>query len=126
MRFINELLKTIDEWNKDPIEDEWVFETFRERYVSPMWLEENVAVMPDRVLKILENLIDRLSSLSEPLYFHQPDALITALKRLLQEADLSDNNEFINRVLNIQDWFLDHGVKELDVAARNKNAQGSE
>jgi hypothetical protein len=78
------------------------------------WLEQNAVVMPDRVLRILEGLIDRLSNLSGHLYFHRPDALITTLKLLLQEADLSDDNEFINRVLHIQDWFLDHGVKELE------------
>lgn len=79
------------------------------------WLEQNVIVMPFRVLRILEDLIDRLSNLSGHLYFHRPDALITTLKLLLQEADLSDDNEFINRVLHIQDWFLDRGVKELEV-----------
>jgi len=78
------------------------------------WLEQNVMTMPNDVLEILENLVARLSGLKGPFYFHKPDALISTLKMLLQEADLSDNIEFIDKVLSVQDWFLDHGVKELE------------
>ena len=78
------------------------------------WLEQNVLVAPNRVLEILEGIINKLSDISGPIYFHRPVALIATLKLLLQEADLSDDNEFINKVLYVQDWFLDHGVKELE------------
>lgn len=36
MTFNERLLHTIDGWNKDPIEDEWLFEKFREQFVSRM------------------------------------------------------------------------------------------
>jgi hypothetical protein len=78
------------------------------------WLEKNVASDPINTLEILEKLVERLSDLRDHLYFHRPDALLTTLKLLLQEADLSDDINFINRVLSVQDWFLNHGVTELE------------
>lgn len=36
MTFIDQLLHTIDGWNNEPIEDEWLFEKFREQFVNPM------------------------------------------------------------------------------------------
>jgi len=36
MTFCDHLLHTIDGWNKDPIEDEWLFEKFREQFVNGM------------------------------------------------------------------------------------------
>jgi len=78
------------------------------------WLESNVMAVPDDVLEILEILVNRLSALTGYIHFYNPDALLTTLKLLLQEADLSDDNEFIDKVLSVQDWFLDHGVNELE------------
>ena len=70
--------------------------------------------MPVDVLEVLEKLIERLSNVTSHIYINRPDALLTTLKLLLQEADLSDDNSFINRVLSVQDWFLDQGVTELE------------
>ena len=78
------------------------------------WLEKNVVSEPISTLEILEYLVERLSELTSHIYFHRPDALLTTLKLLLQEADLSDDDDFINRVLSVQDWFLNHGVTELE------------
>lgn len=78
------------------------------------WLEKNVAFEPISILEVLEDLVERLSDLNSHIYFHRPDALLTTLKLLLQEADLSDDNNFINRVLSVQDWFLNQGVTELE------------
>ena len=36
MTFNDQLLHTIGEWSKNPIEDEWLFEKFREQFVNPM------------------------------------------------------------------------------------------
>ena len=76
------------------------------------WLEQNVMTMPEFVLEMLEKIVARLSDLSGSIYFHRSDALITTLKLLLQEADLSDNIEFIDKTLAVQDWFLNNGVTE--------------
>ncbi|WP_269620260.1 hypothetical protein [Zhongshania sp. BJYM1] len=78
------------------------------------WLEKNVASEPISILEVLEDLVERLSDLPSHIYFHRPDALLTTLKLLLQEADLSDDDDFIDRVLSVQDWFLNHGVTELE------------
>lgn len=36
MTFNDQLLLTIEGWNKDPIEDEWLFEKFRDQFVNRM------------------------------------------------------------------------------------------
>lgn len=89
-------------------------DSVREIYGLFIWLENNVINSPGTTLKLLENLVERLSESSEQFYFHTEDKLITTLKLLLQEADLSDDLEFINQVLKVHDWFLDHGVSKLD------------
>lgn len=77
------------------------------------YFQKSVAVDTINTLEALERLVLRLSELPKPIYFHRPDALLTTLKLLLQEADLSDDNNFINRVLAVQDWFFDNGVTAL-------------
>jgi len=78
------------------------------------WLEKNVVSEPIKALEVLEDIVERLSSLKDNLYFHRADALLTTLKLLLQEADLSDDDNLIDRVLSVQDWFLSQGVSELE------------
>ncbi len=78
------------------------------------WLEKNVVTAPINTLEILEKIVERLSDISSHIYVHCREALLTTLRLLLQEADLSDDDKFIDRVLSIQDWFLDHGVRELE------------
>lgn len=36
MRYRDALLLAINKWNKNPIEDEWLFETFRQEMISRM------------------------------------------------------------------------------------------
>lgn len=36
MMYADELMKTIKEWSKTPIEDEWVFETFRRKVIGAL------------------------------------------------------------------------------------------
>ena len=80
------------------------------------WSEYHVLSSPEDVLDVLEIVVNRLSKLAETehIYFYRADSLITTLKCLLQEADLSDNNYFIDQVLSLQYWFLDHGADELE------------
>jgi hypothetical protein len=80
------------------------------------WAEFHVLRAPEDVLIVIEAVIIRLTEFSkiEHIHFYKEDALVTALKCLLQEADLSDDNSFIERVLSVQYWFLDHGVNELE------------
>jgi hypothetical protein len=78
------------------------------------WFEKNVSWIPHDVLELLEKLMEQLKKLDQSMYFHDTDALITTIKLLMQEADLSDDSEFIDRVLGAQDWFYDQGVNELE------------
>jgi len=78
------------------------------------WFEKNVVINPDEILDMLELLITRLSEISEKLFFHGAGALVTTLRVLLQEADLSGDEQFINRVLAVQNWFLDQGLSEVE------------
>jgi hypothetical protein len=36
MTFYDQLKQAIDEWNKEPINDEWLFEKFREKSINQM------------------------------------------------------------------------------------------
>ncbi len=78
------------------------------------WLEKNVLHMPNEVLNTLEKVIERFSDGAEPVHFSQKEPLLSTLKSLLQEADLSDDEEFIDRVLAAQYWFLDKGVQDIE------------
>jgi hypothetical protein len=78
------------------------------------WLEKNVLHMPNEILNTLEKIIGRFSDESEPVHFYEKEPLLSTLKSLLQEADLSDDEEFINRVLSAQYWFLDKGVQDIE------------
>lgn len=80
------------------------------------WTEYHVASIPEEVLNLLETVICRLNELAgtQHIYFHRQESLITTLKYLLQEADLTDDSDFIERVLDVQYWFLDKGLKELE------------
>ncbi|NQZ10507.1 MAG: hypothetical protein HRT35_25420, partial [Algicola sp.] len=83
------------------------------------WLECNVQSQPENVLGLLEAIVSRLTGKSSNVYFHQPEALLVTLKALLQEADLTDDAEFIDRVLVVQDWFMEKGVRELESLLEN-------
>jgi hypothetical protein len=53
MTFNDQLLLTIDGWNKDPIEDEWLFEKFREQFVNQMSTAEAFEAIGDTVAVLL-------------------------------------------------------------------------
>lgn len=46
MTYQEALLKAVDEWSTDPIEDEWLFEKFREEFVSVMSPSEAFESIP--------------------------------------------------------------------------------
>ena len=77
------------------------------------WFEVRVDFDFMKVLELLELLINKLSSL-DSIHFYKPESLLVTLNILLQKADLLDNNQLIERVLNIQDWFLEKGVTEIE------------
>lgn len=62
------------------------------------------------VLEIFEVLLDRLSQADEPVHLYRSDDLVVALKVMLQEADMSDDIELIDRILSLQDKFMGFGV----------------
>ncbi len=73
------------------------------------WFERHVQRKPDKVLELLEIMISRLGAIKEYIHFHNDESLIITIRALLQEADLSDDECFVNRVLTAQDWFLTQG-----------------
>lgn len=70
MSFNTALLRVITEWNKDPIEDEWLFEKFRGQFISRMTSADafssigpTVIVLRDQAdestaIEVLQTLID--------------------------------------------------------------------
>ena len=54
MDFLNELKRCILEWSKDPIEDEWLFESFRKNTVNSMSPSEAFQEIDDTISVLLE------------------------------------------------------------------------
>ena len=78
------------------------------------WLSTAVINKPQTVLEFLERLIIKLEKIERPISFYRPENLLATLKTLLQEADTLDDKPFIDRVLRVQDWFIDNGVSEVE------------
>ena len=74
------------------------------------WFKIHVSSMPDAVLIQLEVIIERFNQIQGQSYFSGIDGLIVTLRLLLQEADLTDDVEYINRVIAVQDWFIENGA----------------
>lgn len=89
-------------------------ENFRDINGLFVWMENKVVTNSERILELIEKLVDRLSTIREPLHFYRPEHLITTLKLLLQKADMMDDVGFINRILAVQDWFIGQGISDLD------------
>lgn len=78
------------------------------------WMMRTATVDAASVLELLEKLINRVDDDQEPHHFYRPDDLVVTLQLLLQEADTFDETDFIDRVLNVQDWFIEKGVREVE------------
>lgn len=78
-----------------------------------LWLVSKVSFQPDDVLKILELLIARLPQ-DKNHYFYRPEDLVMTIKLLLQHADLIEDDSFVHRVLEVQDWFLINDVEGIE------------
>ena len=78
------------------------------------WMVSRVFGEAEQVLSLLEILISRFDSAHEHFYFHRSEDLIVTLQLLLKEADVFDDEEFIRRVLDVQDWFIDKGVSGVE------------
>jgi hypothetical protein len=105
MCFINELLKTIEEWNKYPIEDEWLFETFRERFVSRM--------SPIEAFQVIDDTISILIKLSDE------STAIEVLQTIINLARQSDTTEVPPKLYEMKD-IIANQFENMDVYARGK------
>lgn len=85
MTFNDQLLHTIDGWNKDPIEDEWLFEKFREQLVNRMSTEE--------AFEAIGETIDVLLRQSDE------STAIEVLQTLIALARQSDTTEMPSKLL---------------------------
>ena len=57
MSYTHKLVGVVQEWNKYPIEDEWLFENFREQVIGSMMPEEAFDVI-DQTLEVLVQQTD--------------------------------------------------------------------
>jgi len=78
------------------------------------WMETNARLQPIVILHIMESIVIRLSELDGIGYFRSSETIVSIVRCLLQEADLSDDENTIARVLKIHDWFFDNGLRELE------------
>ena len=78
------------------------------------WMSCVVIHRPIVVLDLLERLIIHLNNIDEKISFYKPNNLLITLKMLMQEADTLDDEGVIERVLKVQDWFIDIGVREVE------------
>ncbi len=79
------------------------------------WMLDYVNVDPEEVLILLEQLIEKVSAVEESFpFYHQAEDLIATLKLLLEEADCQDDDSFTDRVLAVQNWFIDAGVRDVE------------
>lgn len=105
MSFMSELLQTIDEWNKEPIEDEWLFETFRERFVNTMSPHEAFQIIDDTV-NILIGLSDESTS-------------VEVLQTIINLARQSDTTEIPEKLAEMKETLI-HQFKGMGDYARDK------
>ncbi len=105
MSYINALLKTIDEWNKEPIEDEWIFERFREQYVSTMSSQE--------AFQAIDDTIDILIDLSDE------SIAIEVLQTIINLARQSDTTEVPEKLSNMKETLINQ-FKSMGDYARDK------
>jgi hypothetical protein len=78
------------------------------------WMADRVSSNPELVLELLELKKEKLNQLKEPFYIHRPEDLLVTLRQLLKEADMIDDEDLIERVLTVQNWFIEYGVKEVE------------
>ncbi len=88
MTFYDYLLVAVDGWNKDPIEDEWLFEKFREQFINRMSREE--------AFEAIEGTIDVLSQQSDE------STATEVVQTLIALARRSDTTEAPSKLL--ADW----------------------
>jgi|APSaa5957512576_1039674.scaffolds.fasta_scaffold326382_1 hypothetical protein len=105
MNFMNELIKTIDEWNKDPIEDEWLFETFREQYVGTM--------SPSEAFQAIDCTIDVLINLSDE------STAVEVLETIIDLARQSDTTQVPAKLSKTRAALINQ-FKGMDDYARDK------
>lgn len=105
MAFNDQLLHAIGDWSKDPIEDEWLFEKFRERFVNSMSTAEAFEAIGETVDVLL----------------HQYDEsnAIEVVQTLIALARQSDTTEIPARLL-AQKMAISNQFQKFGVYAKNK------
>ncbi len=105
MNYIKKLIQTIEEWNKDPIEDEWLFETFREKFISTM--------SPVEAFQAVDDTVDILINLSDE------STAIEVLQTIIRLARQSDTTEVPKRLSEMKETIINQ-FKDMEDYARDK------
>lgn len=105
MHFQDKLLEVIAEWNKDPIEDEWVFERFRRQYLETMSDTEAFEELNPTIL-ILANESDESTSVE----------IMQTTINLAKKSNTSEiPSSLLDQLTNIEDKYRD-----FDIYSNNK------
>lgn len=78
------------------------------------WIEYQSIINPMVALELCESLLIKLQSFGSNSNLWHSKPLISALTKILREADEIDNKELINRVIRIQDHFLLLDIEGMD------------
>lgn len=78
------------------------------------WIELQAMGDPIKTLEICEHLLKKLQSFKITTRLYHSKPLLSALTAILREADESDDVDLINRVVNLQDQFLQLGVEGME------------
>ncbi len=79
------------------------------------WLAQRAAMNPCWAIAPCERLADVcIPKTDSYFYMSGRESLICTLTEILREADESDDEELIMRVLNVQDKFLDLGITDIE------------
>ena len=85
MEYYDELLKTIEKWGAEPIEDEWLFESFRQNIL--------VTISPPEAFKLIDGTIDVLTTQTDE------STAIEVVETILALARHSDTTELPSKLV---------------------------
>lgn len=107
--FIDELKLAIEGWSKDPIDDEWLFEKFREQHVS--------ALKPEEAFHAISQSVDVLISITDESTATEVLQTIISLARRSGTTEipsgLQANQEVISSQFLVYGSYAKDKVKEL-------------
>lgn len=107
--FVDELKLAIEGWSKDPIEDEWLFDNFREQHVS--------VLEPEEAFNAINQTVDILTSITDESTAIEVLQTIISLARRSKTTEipsgLQANLEAISSQFLAYDAYAKNKVKEL-------------